>query len=365
MIILNFSIFISIGIHVFCGPQLYTAPYGTKEGGWFGLSLLFLYFIFTLVSSCNIGLLLDENRSIKTYPQIGKGTYGVMGIRFVMVLVCLLSFASSEESAMITKDVLEIFYSGEFTLLGYTTNQYKVILLVLCGFMLIMVLFVPDIERHDRWLTGHPYLPELFHSLINKPDYRKILYFIFVPALFQYLLAACLGYGKFGSNVESIYILNMPKDLTVSWIAAHVTVAHMMIRYVLGIYGVLKTVEDEFKRINKPFVNRFWTSVVNCALVLITIPLTILINCYGPVMALIGSTLGIAVVGFLILFWVFLTCAPGAHALVIPYIFVTNIRISQMQRFQILSSIIIVILAVAAAIAGTVDSINEMKNGGC
>nr|GEU35049.1 retrotransposon protein, putative, Ty1-copia subclass [Tanacetum cinerariifolium] len=297
---------------------------------------------------CNIGLLLDENRSIKTYPQIGKGTYGVMGIRFVMVLVCLLSFASSEESAMITKDVLEIFYSGEFTLLGYTTNLYKVILLVLCGFMVIMVLFVPDIGRHDRWLTGpspskkfvrprnwpiasgfyaycfsgHPYLPELFQSLRNKYDYRKILYFIFVPALFQYLLAACLGYGKFGSNVESIYILNMPKDLTVSWIAAHITVAHMMIRYVLGIYGVLKTVEDEFKRFNKPAVDRFWTSVVNCALVLITIPLTILINCYGPVMALIGSTLGIAV------------------ALVIPYIFVTNIRISQMQRFQITTSVV-------------------------
>ena len=66
---------------------MYTAPYGTKEGGWFGLVLLFLYFGFTLASADNIGLLLNEDDSFKRYPAIGKATYGRMGVKFVAVCV--------------------------------------------------------------------------------------------------------------------------------------------------------------------------------------------------------------------------------------------------------------------------------------
>ncbi|GKB98179.1 amino acid transporter AVT1C [Tanacetum coccineum] len=163
--------------------------------------------------------------------------------------------------------------------------------------------------------------------------------------------ASIAGYRKFGEKVDLIFVLSMPTEFYATQIAAHITVAHQLIRYIFGIYGVVQALEQEMKTDNGAFLTGHMPVIVRSVLVIVTIPLTLSIKFYGPTMALLGSVLGIMV------------------AQIIPYFFLTTIRMKMkrmktkgMNRFQIAGSHIIVILTVASLIAGMVGSIEDMIN---
>lgn len=117
---------------MFCGPQLYTAPYGTKEGGWFGLVLLFLYCGFTFGSCYYIGLVITDTRLITTYPDIGKIAYGKRGA--YLVTVCVHSYVVVLlflKQCLLTNLVLFNFFQVTVCLLSFVSILYMPCLFLL------------------------------------------------------------------------------------------------------------------------------------------------------------------------------------------------------------------------------------------
>ena len=68
-----------------CGVGLLTTPYALKEGGWLGISLLFMFGSISLYTGILLKRCLDSSPGLQTYPDIGQAAFGKPGRLFVSV----------------------------------------------------------------------------------------------------------------------------------------------------------------------------------------------------------------------------------------------------------------------------------------
>lgn len=81
------------GINVLCGVGILSTPYAAKEGGWVGLSILFIFALLSFYTGILLRSCLDSEPGLETYPDIGQAAFGNLGRIFISVcLIDNLSF---------------------------------------------------------------------------------------------------------------------------------------------------------------------------------------------------------------------------------------------------------------------------------
>ncbi|KAI7991952.1 Amino acid transporter AVT1C [Camellia lanceoleosa] len=78
------------GMNVLCGVGILSTPYAVKEGGWVGLSILFIFAVLSFYTGILLRECLDSQPGLETYPDIGQAAFGNMG-RFA-ISVSLVGF---------------------------------------------------------------------------------------------------------------------------------------------------------------------------------------------------------------------------------------------------------------------------------
>lgn len=68
-----------VGINVLCGVGILSTPYAVKEGGWLGLSILFLFAVLAWYTGILLRQCLDSQEGLETYPDIGQAAFGTVG----------------------------------------------------------------------------------------------------------------------------------------------------------------------------------------------------------------------------------------------------------------------------------------------
>ncbi|KAF6137846.1 hypothetical protein GIB67_040554 [Kingdonia uniflora] len=75
----SFSQSILNGVNVLCGIGILSIPYAVKEGGWLGLSLLFIFGVISCYTGILLKRCLESSPGLQTYPDIGQAAFGTMG----------------------------------------------------------------------------------------------------------------------------------------------------------------------------------------------------------------------------------------------------------------------------------------------
>ncbi|PHT52789.1 hypothetical protein CQW23_07251 [Capsicum baccatum] len=76
------------GMNVLCGVGILSTPYAVKEGGWAGLSILFIFGMLSFYTGMLLRYCLDSQPGLETYPDIGQAAFGTMG-RVVISASCV------------------------------------------------------------------------------------------------------------------------------------------------------------------------------------------------------------------------------------------------------------------------------------
>ncbi|CAK9170417.1 unnamed protein product [Ilex paraguariensis] len=67
------------GMNVLCGVGILSTPYAVKQGGWVGLSILFIFAALSYYTGILLRICLDSQPGLETYPDIGQAAFGTVG----------------------------------------------------------------------------------------------------------------------------------------------------------------------------------------------------------------------------------------------------------------------------------------------
>lgn len=84
-------------MNVLCGVGILSTPYAIKEGGWAGISVLFIFAILSLYTGILLRSCLDSQPGLETYPDIGQAAFGTWGR--IAISVSILSTAFTDSSS--------------------------------------------------------------------------------------------------------------------------------------------------------------------------------------------------------------------------------------------------------------------------
>nr|XP_043618309.1 amino acid transporter AVT1C-like [Erigeron canadensis] len=391
----NFTVILN-GIHMFCAVTILSVPYAMKVGGWSGIATLALFCLASVYSGYLLGLCFEYHRTeIKTYPDVANAAFGRLGSYFVSFIVFCYNYASCVEYVVVSMNTLAYVFPTQLfsvlhhiitvgTLIAYVMiivlyfvvcyhnfqkfNFYLTGLGVFLTLVLVLSLFTHGIVNHATYqlkstkffnpstfpmalgfyaycFAGHTYLPELYQSMREKRQFQKIMLIIFVASFFLYLAVAINGYALFGKDVQSIFVLNMPKNQVPAVVAILSTLLDQVIRYVLGVHSISRDLDELVKRRNHGLSDRTIGYVIRAVLVGTTIIFSLMIPVYGTLMAFIGSTLGIVV------------------ALIIPCVCFLRLRWDHVTRPQGVLAGFIIVLALVASVLGISKSLPELIKG--
>jgi len=93
------------GINVLCGVGILSTPYAAKEGGWVGLSILFIFGILSFYTGLLLRSCLDSEPGLETYPDIGQAAFGTAGRIAISVSRSSCSFKYSCDLFLFLFDV--------------------------------------------------------------------------------------------------------------------------------------------------------------------------------------------------------------------------------------------------------------------
>lgn len=66
-------------MNVLCGVGILSTPYAVKEGGWVGMSILFIFAALSYYTGLLLRYCLDSQPGLETYPDIGQAAFGTAG----------------------------------------------------------------------------------------------------------------------------------------------------------------------------------------------------------------------------------------------------------------------------------------------
>ncbi|KAJ0897031.1 putative amino acid transporter, transmembrane domain-containing protein [Helianthus annuus] len=294
------------GVNLLCGVALLSTPYAVKQGGWAGLSILFIFCVLSFYTGILLRCCLDSRPGLQTYPDIGEAAFGIIGRLVVSITFYVELYASCVEF-IITLIVLPTVWLRDLSVLSYISaaGVFVTILLVIC---LFWVGLVDSIGFHTESTTilnlstlpvsiglygycyaGHAVLPNIYMSMENKSQYPLALLASFTICTILYAGAAILGYMMFGESIESQFTLNLPTNLVASKIAVWATVISPLTKYALTISPVAKSLEELIPSNNQK--SHAYSILIRTALVISTLFVALAVPFFGLVMSLIGSLL--------------------------------------------------------------------------
>ncbi|KAF6151267.1 hypothetical protein GIB67_002966 [Kingdonia uniflora] len=267
------------GINVLCGVGILTTPYAVKEGGWAGLSILFIYAILSWYTGILLRRCLDNEPGLETYPDIGQAAFGTFGRFVISIILYVELYASCVEYLILEGDNLSsLFPNAHLSIggIGLTSSQLFSLLAtvavlptvwlrdlsvlsyisaggVIASIMAVLSLFwvglvdqvgfqsegtalnLPTlpvaIGLYGFCYSGHAVFPNIYTSMAKPSQFPSVLLTCFVMVTLMYGGVAVMGYLMFGESTVSQFTLNMPKDLVASKIAVWTTVVNPFTKY--------------------------------------------------------------------------------------------------------------------------------------
>ncbi|PKI74573.1 hypothetical protein CRG98_004900 [Punica granatum] len=248
------------GMNILCGVGILSTPYAAKEGGWVGLSILFIFAMLSYYTGILLRYCLDSQPGIETYPDIGQAAFGTAGriaisiILYVELYACCVEYIILESdnlsslfpnahinvgrfeldshhlfALMTTLAVLPTVWLRDLSVLSYISAGGVVasVLVVLC---LFWVGLVDKVEFHSSStstlsLATLPVAIGLYGYCYSGHAVFPNIYTFGICTL-MYAGVAVMGYMMFGNMTLSQFTLNMPQELVASKIAIWTTVLY-------------------------------------------------------------------------------------------------------------------------------------------
>ncbi|XP_076920930.1 amino acid transporter AVT1C-like, partial [Bidens hawaiensis] len=316
------------GVNLLCGVALLSTPFAVKQGGWVGLSVLFVFCVLSFYTGLLLRSCLDSRSGLQTYPDIGEAAFGIIGRLFISIVLYVELYASCVEfiilesdnlsslfpyaqlnlggyelsspylfAIMITIIVLPTVWLRDMTLLSYISagGVFVTILLVICLFWIGLVDSIGfqtesttvlnlstlpvSIGLYGYCYAGHAVLPNIYMSMEKKSQYPPVLLVSFTVCTFLYAGVAILGYIMFGESIESQFTLNLPKNLVASKIAVWATVISPLTKFALTISPVAKSLEELIPSNHQK--THIYSILIRTALVISTLLVALAVPFFG------------------------------------------------------------------------------------
>ncbi|KAH0711490.1 hypothetical protein KY289_007449 [Solanum tuberosum] len=323
------------GINVLCGVGILSTPYAVKEGGWAGLSLLFIFGVLSYYTGILLRYCLDSQPGLETYPDIGQAAFGTVGrivisiILYVELYSCCVEYIILEGdnlsalfpnahlnlggyqldarhlfALVTTLAVLPTVWLRDLTVLSYISAGGVIasVMVVICLYWLGLVDHVGTqsketvlnlsslpvaIGLYGYCYSGHAVFPNIYTSLEKRSQFPAVLFTSFAIVTALYAGAAVMGYMMFGDSAESQFTLNLPTDLVASKIAFWTTIVNPFTKYALTMAPVAMSLEELIP--SNHTKSHMYSILIRTALVMSTLFVALTIPFFGFVMALIGS----------------------------------------------------------------------------
>ncbi|XP_052199771.1 amino acid transporter AVT1C-like [Diospyros lotus] len=323
------------GINVLCGVGILSTPYAVKEGGWAGLSLLFIFAALSYYTGLLLRYCLDSQPGLETYPDIGQAAFGTAGRFAVSIILYCELYASCVEYIILESDNLtSLFPNAHLSLGGYELNSHHLfglltalavlptvwlrdlsvlsyisvggviasILVVIClfwtglvdkvgfqskGTTLNLTTLPVAIGLYGYCYSGHAVFPNIYTSMEKRNQYPAVLLTSFAICTLMYAGVAVLGYRMFGESTESQFTLNMPQELVASKIAVWTTVVNPLTKYALTMTPVAMSLEELMP--SNHLKSHIYAILIRTALVMSTMVVGLTVPFFGLVLSLIGS----------------------------------------------------------------------------
>ncbi|XP_050209546.1 amino acid transporter AVT1C [Mercurialis annua] len=376
------------GINVLCGVGLLSTSYAAKEGGWIGLSILFIFAVLSFYTGLLLRYCLDSEPGLETYPDIGQAAFGTTGRIVISIILYIELYACCVEYIILEGDNLSsLFPNAHLSFGGLELNSHHLFALlatlavlptvwlrdlsvlsyisaggVIASIMVVLCLFwvglVDQVGIHSKGTplnlgglpvaiglygycySGHAVFPNIYTSMAQPNKYPKVLLICFGICTLMYAGVAIMGYTMFGESTESQFTLNMPQDLVASKIALWTTVVNPFTKYALTISPVAMSLEELIP--SNHMKSHVYAICIRTALVISTLLVGLAIPFFGLVMSLIGSLLTMLV------------------TLILPCACFLSILRGKATRFQATFCIIIIIVGVISSVVGTYSALSKI-----
>lgn len=377
------------GINVLCGVGILSTPFAVKEGGWVGLSLLFIFGVLSFYTGILLRYCLDSQPGLETYPDIGQAAFGTVGRLVISIILYVELYACCVEYIILESDNLSsLFPNAHLNLGGYILNAHYlfaimitlavlptvwlrnmsvlsyisaggVIASILVAGCLFWVGLVDDvgfqiettktlnlstfpvaIGLYGYCYSGHAVFPNIYTSMAKRSQFPMVLLASFGICGFLYAAVAVMGYMMFGESTESQYTLNLPTNLVATKVAVWTTVVNPFTKYALTISPVAMSLEELIP--SNHMKSHVYSLLIRTALVFSTLAVALSIPFFGLVMSLIGSFLTMLV------------------TLILPCVCFLSILKGKTTRFQVWICVFIIVVGSVSSVIGTYTALTEI-----
>ncbi|XP_058204591.1 amino acid transporter AVT1C-like [Rhododendron vialii] len=377
------------GMNVLCGVGILSTPYAVKEGGWVGISVLFIFAALSYYTGLLLRYCLDSQPGLETYPDIGQAAFGTVGRLAISIILYAELYACCVEHIILESDNLSaLFPNAKLNLGAYELNSHHLfavltaiavlptvwlrdlsvlsyisaggviasILVVIClfweglvdkisfeqskGTTLNLTTLPVAIGLYGYCYSGHAVFPNIYTSMEKPSQYPAVLLTSFGICTLMYAGVAVMGYMMFGELTLSQFTLNMPQHLVASKIAVWTTVVNPFTKYALTMTPVAMSLEELIP--SNHLKSHIYSILIRTALVISTLVVSLTIPFFGLVMAFIGSLLTMLV------------------TLILPCACFMSILRGKITRLQGLLCILIIAVGVVSAVFGTYSSLSQI-----
>lgn len=378
------------GMNVLAGVGILSTPYALSEGGWLGLSILFIF----AVICCYTGILLkrcmETNTQICSYPDIGQAAFGQKGRIIVSIFLYVELYAVAVEFLILEGDNLaQLFPNVAIEFVGIRINSQQSFILLSALVILptvwlrnlsllayvsasgvaasvLVVLAVAWIGVFDEvgfhlqghllnlsglptaiglyafCFCGHAVFPSIYCSMKDRRQFSQVLILCFVVCTMIYGGIAVMGYMMFGNELESQITLNLPGTLVASKVAIYITLINPFAKFSLTITPLATALEELLPSSDSWLV--LWGIGIRTLLVISTVAVALALPFFGYLMALIGSSLSCSV------------------SIIIPSICYLKLFGASISRHEMSLIFIILILGIVTGIVGTYSSLQKIAD---
>ncbi|KAF3967582.1 hypothetical protein CMV_008435 [Castanea mollissima] len=267
------------GINVLCGVGILSTSYAAKEGGWAGLSILFIFAALSFYTGILLRYCLDSAPGLETYPDIGQAAFGNFGRVAISIILYVELYACCIEYIILESDNLSsLFPNAQISLGGFELYSHVLFALmttlavlptvwlrdlrvlsyisaggVIASVLVVLCLFwvglVDGVGFHNKGTTlnlgtlpvavglygycysGHAVFPNIYTSMARPNQFPAVLLTCFGICTLLYAGVAVMGYKMFGESIKSQFTLNLPQDLVATKIAVWTTVVNPFTKY--------------------------------------------------------------------------------------------------------------------------------------
>ncbi|KAL3523489.1 hypothetical protein ACH5RR_016323 [Cinchona calisaya] len=384
------------GMNVLCGVGILSTPYAVKQGGWAGLSILFIFALLSYYTGILLRSCLDSEPGLETYPDIGQAAFGTVGRIAISIILYVELYACCVEYIILESDNLSsLFPNAHLSFGGLELNSHHLfalltaltvlptvwlkdlsvlsyisaggviasVLVVFClcwvglvdkvgfepkGTLLNLSNLPVAIGLYGYCYSGHAVFPNIYTSMEKPSQFPAVLLASFGICTVMYAGVAILGYLVFGESIESQFTLNLPQDLIASKIAVWTTdgkhtaetVKIYRNTYALTMTPVAMCLEELIPA--NHIKSQIYSILIRTALVISTLIVGLSVPFFGLVMALIGSLLTMLV------------------TLILPCACYLRVLKGKTNQFQVSACILIMVVGSISSAFGTYSAISKI-----